>query len=375
MPDFDFITDAEFRAALESDYRELEICMEASAYKAVLVLSGGIIEAVLADYLIGAGKRQPDPTKMTLDQLITAASAEGVLSDKTKQLAEVIRFYRNLIHPGRLIRLGEKADLNSARVAVALVDMILDEVAAKQRVEYGLTAEQLIAKFEGDPTAPSIAKLLLADANESQVERLLLDLLPRRYFELLEVDILDRDEAALAGLSRLYRAAVDRAEESVQKKVAKRFVKILREETGERVAAFEENFFRGHDLAHLTKNEILLIKEHLGSRLNERVSEELLEALDGIGLFLDEDDVARILDPLIRDAVYRDDSDPLGIATRNRIEQILATTPPDFDSAALTRLQQWVGYLENRDLDEAIRRARVMESSLEFRMGIDDIPF
>jgi hypothetical protein len=114
---------------------------------------------------------------------------------------------------------------------------------------------------------------------------------------------------------------------------------------------------------------------HLGSRLKEGVSEGLLEALDGIGPFLDEDDVPRILDPLIRDGVYLEESSPRGIATRRRIDEIFGATAPDFDTAALTRLQQWVSYLEERNLEEPLRRVRGMTSRVEFFLGIDDIPF
>jgi hypothetical protein len=42
MASFDFITDAEFRAALESDYRELNTAMDAGLWKAVHILAGSI---------------------------------------------------------------------------------------------------------------------------------------------------------------------------------------------------------------------------------------------------------------------------------------------------------------------------------------------
>jgi hypothetical protein len=48
MAKFDFISDERFRASLQSDYSELGKAGQAEAWKAVHVLAGSIIEAVLA---------------------------------------------------------------------------------------------------------------------------------------------------------------------------------------------------------------------------------------------------------------------------------------------------------------------------------------
>ena len=49
MPTFDFITNDEFRSNLESDYEELEQCLKSGSWKAVLVLAGSVVEAMLVD--------------------------------------------------------------------------------------------------------------------------------------------------------------------------------------------------------------------------------------------------------------------------------------------------------------------------------------
>jgi len=66
-PKFDFVTEPSFRASLESDYRELIRCLEGGAWKAVHVLAGSVVEAILGDYLIGIDyqkKTGKDPLKM-----------------------------------------------------------------------------------------------------------------------------------------------------------------------------------------------------------------------------------------------------------------------------------------------------------------------
>src|SRR4051812_37183805 len=115
MADFDFITDDGLRRSLESDLVELNQCYEARAWKAVHVLSGSIIEATLIDYLVSAGKLTGAAAiTKDLTQLIEACKTNAVLSNKAVELSAIIRSYRNLIHPGRALRLSETVDENSA---------------------------------------------------------------------------------------------------------------------------------------------------------------------------------------------------------------------------------------------------------------------
>ena len=107
MPMFDFIVDRDMRTSLDSDWRELEAAFQNSAWKAVHVLAGSIVEAMLVDHLLSIGFQKKDPLKMSLDEAIGACKAEGILTDKSAELSTVIRRFRNLIHPGRAIRLAE----------------------------------------------------------------------------------------------------------------------------------------------------------------------------------------------------------------------------------------------------------------------------
>src|SRR5947207_15535878 len=122
MATFDFINGEDFRLSLESDYTELNSSMQSKAWKAVHVLAGSIIEAVLIDYLL-TSEYQKKPSsailKLSLADAISVCRQEGVISETTEHLSHVIRSYRNLIHPGRSVRLGEKANENGAKIAQA----------------------------------------------------------------------------------------------------------------------------------------------------------------------------------------------------------------------------------------------------------------
>lgn len=143
MADFNFITVPELRQSLESDYRELRACLKAEAWKAVHVLSGSIVEAILIDAL----SETTDPAalyRMDLGQLISSAKDRGFLPDEAVDLSTVIRKYRNLIHPGRVKRLEKTVDRSGAVVAAEVVEIITREVAKKKQETYGFTAEQLL---------------------------------------------------------------------------------------------------------------------------------------------------------------------------------------------------------------------------------------
>ena len=120
MTNFDFITSKEFRESLESDYNEMRSCVEAQAWKSVQVLAGSIVESLLIDYLSStpnANRSKKDPLKLDLSEAITICREEKVLSERASDLCSVVRSYRNLIHPGRMVRLEEPApNMGSATV-------------------------------------------------------------------------------------------------------------------------------------------------------------------------------------------------------------------------------------------------------------------
>ncbi len=60
MLSFDFISGEDFRISLENDYKELNDAMQVEAWKAVHVLAGSIIEAVLVDYLFAINYNKDD---------------------------------------------------------------------------------------------------------------------------------------------------------------------------------------------------------------------------------------------------------------------------------------------------------------------------
>lgn len=175
-----FINDDFLRFAIERDLNELEVCLTAGAYKAAMVLAGSIVEAVLVDHYLSFPRKIDEQNKilsMSLSSLIDWAEDDQIISKTTKVLSVVIKSYRNLIHPGRELRLAETIDMNSARVAESLVHMILSDLTNRTIKIRGITANEFINKLMIDSISPSLIIHLLKSM--SKVERMkLLNLLP-----------------------------------------------------------------------------------------------------------------------------------------------------------------------------------------------------
>jgi len=220
-----------------------------------------VVEAILSDYLIATdyqARSKRDPLKMELAQIISACKDEMIITERTADLSSVVRSYRNLIHPGRVIRLNEHIDNNSALVAKALVDMVAAEVAAAKKESYGFTAEQLANKIEKDPSALAVLPHLLKETNERERERLVLEVIPERYFFAL--DLRELSPTSAADYKRCHRLTFDTLSDESKARVAKRLVSILKEERGEYVLEYENAFFRAYDLSYFTPGDRAVAK-------------------------------------------------------------------------------------------------------------------
>lgn len=194
---FDFITDSRFKALLLDDYQELKICFENKSSKAVLILSGSIIEAVLVEYFLQnlpTNKTQEDLLKMTLGALINLAETEGLLTETEKNLASVIQDYRNLIHPGRQIRKNENYNFDTANIAKNLVKIIIKAISQKQQAATTYTANEIINKLKIDWSFRTIYKKAILNLKQSEQNKLfdllfLYEIENKERWNVFEIDI------------------------------------------------------------------------------------------------------------------------------------------------------------------------------------------
>ena len=127
MEDLSFIRDSKLRAIVERDRIELGRLDAKLATKSVLVLSGGVIEALLLDALVSLGRfTLEEGSRKSLNELIELGISERIISED--RLSHATRRYRDLVHPGREVREGTSFDHNDAAIALGAVSVIVREV-------------------------------------------------------------------------------------------------------------------------------------------------------------------------------------------------------------------------------------------------------
>lgn len=128
--DLSFISNAPIKSVADQDLEQVRKLDADETPKAVVVLLGSIVEAMLLDFALGhqsdakkckSAKKNPI-RRWSLDTLIEVARELGVLKDTTYSTSHTLRGYRNLIHPGKP-EAQELAPWPSQ--AVAAIDFVL----------------------------------------------------------------------------------------------------------------------------------------------------------------------------------------------------------------------------------------------------------
>lgn len=143
---FAFIRDAGLRGIVERDYRELSlIVLPGGAWKSTVIMAGSIVEAILFDQLAApavkasaeASPKAPkrsDGTprdlssntskdKWTLENLIDVAVDLKILpQERAKTFDQVLRDYRNFVHPKKELRSAHPCTEAEAFMAKGALD-------------------------------------------------------------------------------------------------------------------------------------------------------------------------------------------------------------------------------------------------------------
>ena len=349
MSKFNFITSGPFREALDSDFAEAEQCFKAAAWKAVLVLAGSVVEAVLIDHLVASGYQPEsgkDLLKFDLAEAVEACRKAGVLSEKAANLCSAVRGYRNLIHPGRVIRLKESVSPSDAHIALSLIDIVVTEVARARKDEFGLTAEQIVNKVEIDADALPLLSHLLRQTSHSEKERLLLDVLPNRYlslyYEQYAEEPLPADTASMKRLRLAYRLLWDQVDEDTRGKATMVFVDLLKTADGHRVGVYRDVFFRASDLSYVTESAQAMVRDHLlASVLRGPLEAEDLEIIRGIEYYLRPKDAGPWTDAIVRTLAQVDPGGKLHAAVRDYAVGSYEAVAAPVQESITKRLGNW----------------------------------
>ena len=133
---FKVIKDPAFRSIIAADLEEAERSLDGMNYKATLILSGSVVEAILVALHKAAGlvkvthekKGLVDFAKAGLADLIYSSGVNKLVKqDVTRSLLHSVREYRNLIHPDNQMRKSVVVDRHSAEIALRVAKLLVRE--------------------------------------------------------------------------------------------------------------------------------------------------------------------------------------------------------------------------------------------------------
>lgn len=296
MPYFNFITNEEFRLGLESDYKELQATFKVDAWKAVHVLAGSIIEALLIDFLLSTKHKSWSTNKilsLKFNEAIKECKEVGLLSNRSESLTTVVKDFRNLIHPGRIKRLAQNVDRNSAQIAISLVELIIEDVREKRQSIYGLTAEQFVTQLERDPNVVKVLEHFTKDMQETELEKLLLKIIPDSYFEYLNEESDSYTRKTLKALQECFHKIFENVSDEVKTKVMQRHIWILKNEGSYKINFYENYFFKNSYFEYIPNgSDRKFIKDRLFALVSDTSDlGDIIHKFDSIGAYLDDDEI------------------------------------------------------------------------------------
>jgi hypothetical protein len=145
-----FIKDTDLRESIRRDISAANQDMASGEWKGATVLAGSATEALLLwavqeeerrnggaiaraiSGLTSAGtlpqKPNSNPERWNFIELIEVALHLGLLSSETATQGRLGKDFRNLIHPGRVLRLGQVCDRATALSALAAVEHVIRDL-------------------------------------------------------------------------------------------------------------------------------------------------------------------------------------------------------------------------------------------------------
>jgi hypothetical protein len=134
-PELPFISDLERRAGIQAQMHASWVDFAASEWLGSTTFAGASLEALLLWALESLssdrqGKNSKPPNELSLQQMIDEALARGLIKADTATKSHFARDARNLIHPGRVSRLGGSCSKASALTALAALYNVIEDLSA-----------------------------------------------------------------------------------------------------------------------------------------------------------------------------------------------------------------------------------------------------
>jgi hypothetical protein len=136
-PDLPFLDDEELRISLRSDLDQAYRALEGEQWKSATVMAGVVLESLLlwklrqpwspAVIQAAAERKLPSqPERWGLSDYIAVSSAANLITQEVRKQCDLCKDFRNLIHPGREIRLQQRSSRGRALGALAAVELVIE---------------------------------------------------------------------------------------------------------------------------------------------------------------------------------------------------------------------------------------------------------
>jgi hypothetical protein len=302
------IRDRRLRALIDSDSRELEVAVREHLYKSALVLAGGIVEALLTNYLQVVGYRHPpkgtDPNKMRFEDLIAASKLQGGLSSEAAAVCAALKGYRNLVHPGRVMRENVMPDRDRAVLAANAVELVLKDVHTRLRNRPEWAAERVLDDAEDPLVTGAEIRRRVRSLCDLDRRRLLVEVVPQRVAEARPVD--DEDAFLIGRACHVcFWEAWKGASEQWRREAAAEVVRLAAEgPNGDMVA---DNLYSVGLLEYLSPDDRPLVIDYLIALADHQTKsgQGRLVDLSGCGRYVDDEQVKRFVTVLAQAALSK----------------------------------------------------------------------
>jgi hypothetical protein len=146
-----FLKDSELIQSIQLDISSAEASFNGGEWKPTAVMAGAALEALLLWAIMQHSESErgsaidelklgkldaahPEGQQWGLAKYIPVAKQLRAILPESAQQANLAQDFRNLIHPGRQIRLQMKCDRGAARAALAAVDLVIRDLEARFRL-------------------------------------------------------------------------------------------------------------------------------------------------------------------------------------------------------------------------------------------------
>lgn len=146
--DFSWVRPDKARGIVEQFHAEARAAFTNELYIASVVLSGGVLEGILAFALLdqqanaeqkyrekyaSRAQERSSPVDWYLPELIDIAYSLGLVGDSARSGAWAIKDFRNLIHPGKLLEKSPQRWRALAKGALAAIEDITPSLAERMK--------------------------------------------------------------------------------------------------------------------------------------------------------------------------------------------------------------------------------------------------